>query len=228
MVICSPSSSRSSSRSRPPRATRADSTCSPSGCCAACCRGTSSRQATVTSMGSIVGGANLVKKVYFPREHLVPAGGRRAAHHAPDRARPAGVRRSCCFGNMVLPWLPVLLVIVALLACVRHRYRPRARGLNVYFPDLTHLWGIVTMAWFYATPRGLHLLSSRTQTRSAWFCLRTQSDDTVREATRGCSTTSACRRWRRSPTWSSSHRSRCSPWACGSSVGCLAGSPRSS
>jgi ABC-2 type transport system permease protein len=105
----------------------------------------------VTSMGAIVGGANLVKKVYFPREQLViSAIGALLITHLIELGLLAVVL--LCFGNMVLPWLPVLLVIVALLTAFVTGIGLVLGALNVYFRDLTHLWGIVTMAWFYATP----------------------------------------------------------------------------
>jgi ABC-2 type transport system permease protein len=104
-----------------------------------------------TAMSSVVDGANLVKKVYFPREHLVlSAIGALLITHLVELGLLAVIL--LFFGNMVLPWLPVLLVIVVLLTAFITGIGLVLGALNVYFRDMTHLWGIVTAAWFYATP----------------------------------------------------------------------------
>ena len=57
-----------------------------------------------------------------------------------------------CFGNFVLPWLPVV-ILVALMTSVFVTGVCLAPALrNVYFRDLTYLWGIATQAWFFLTP----------------------------------------------------------------------------
>jgi lipopolysaccharide transport system permease protein len=116
----------------------------------------------VTAMGSIVNGANLVKKVYFPREQLVISSvGALLITHLIELGLLAVVL--LCFGNMILPWLPVLVVIVILLTAFITGIGLVLGALNVYFRDMTHLWGIVTMAWFYATPvvYPIHLVEDR-------------------------------------------------------------------
>ena len=107
--------------------------------------------AASTSMGSMIAGANLVTKVYFPREQLVFAGiGSLLITHLIEMALLCVVL--LILGNMVLPWLPVLLVIIVLLTLFITGISLVLAALNVYFRDLTHLWGIVATAWFYATP----------------------------------------------------------------------------
>jgi ABC-2 type transport system permease protein len=104
-----------------------------------------------TSMGAMIAGANLVKKVYFPRELLVYATvGSLLITHLVEMGLLIVVLLA--FGNMVLPWLPLLVVVVALLTVFVSGVGLLLAALNVYFRDLTHLWGIITMAWFYATP----------------------------------------------------------------------------
>lgn len=106
---------------------------------------------TVTSMGSMVAGANLVKKVRFPREHLVFAGvGALLITYFIELGLL--IVALVVFGNMVFVWLPVLLVIIVLLTAFVTGIGLVLAALNVYFRDLSHLWTIFSMAWFYATP----------------------------------------------------------------------------
>ena len=66
------------------------------------------------SMGALVGNANLVKKVYFPREALVVSN---VASWAYSLLIEFAVMTVVflVFGNMVLPWLPLVLLMVVLL-----------------------------------------------------------------------------------------------------------------
>ncbi len=109
---------------------------------------TSSIQGGTTS---ILSGADLIKKIYFPRLVL-----------------PIAVT-SAAFMNMVfsmiivfialiisgigLSWhivyLPVIMVLEYFFALGMAFI---FSALNVYFRDLEHILGIVTMAWFYGTP----------------------------------------------------------------------------
>ena len=66
------------------------------------------------SMGSLIGNANLIKKVYFPREVFVVSRDRLAARLVPDRAGRARASILLIMGNMVLPWIPVVLVLVVI------------------------------------------------------------------------------------------------------------------
>ena len=106
---------------------------------------------TTQAMASVIANGGLVKKVWFPREVLV---------HSTVIA--AGVSLLielgllCVIllfaGNMVLPWIPVLLVLVVLLALFTIGLSLVLAACNVYFRDLTYLWGIVSQLWFFATP----------------------------------------------------------------------------
>jgi ABC-type polysaccharide/polyol phosphate export permease len=53
---------------------------------------------------------------------------------------------------MVLPWLPVLLVILALLAVFTTGVALALAAANVFYHDLNYLWGIFSQILFYATP----------------------------------------------------------------------------
>jgi len=109
---------------------------------------TSSIQGGATS---ILSGADLIKKIYFPRLVL-----------------PIAVT-SAAFMNMVfsmlivfvaliisgigISWHVVFLpVIMVLEYCFALGMAMIFSALNVYFRDLEHILGIITMAWFYLTP----------------------------------------------------------------------------
>jgi ABC-2 type transport system permease protein len=55
-------------------------------------------------------------------------------------------------GTGLLPWLPVVLLTVVLLALFATGFALALSALAVYFRDLTYLWAIATQVWFFATP----------------------------------------------------------------------------
>ena len=102
-------------------------------------------------MGSIVVNGSLVKKVAFPREHLVVstvlAG---LVTFAVELAVFSAVL--LVMGNFVLPWLPLVAVAAALVSLFTCGFGLALGAANVYFRDLSYLWTIVAQAWFFATP----------------------------------------------------------------------------
>jgi ABC-2 type transport system permease protein len=101
--------------------------------------------------GALVANANLVKKVWFPRELLVASV---SLAGTVSFAIELGVLAVVLLvaGNLVLPWLPaVALLVVVQLAFVLGLSLLLAAA-NVYFRDLEHLIGIGLQLWFYATP----------------------------------------------------------------------------
>ena len=103
------------------------------------------------AMGSLIINGNLIKKVYFPREVLVAAN---VASWVVSLLVELGVLCVALLvaGNMVLPWLPALVLLVALLAVFTLGMALLLSVLNVYFRDVQHLMAIVLQLWFYATP----------------------------------------------------------------------------
>jgi ABC-type polysaccharide/polyol phosphate export permease len=103
------------------------------------------------AMGALIGNANLIKKVYFPREVLVAA---TVAAFDVTFLIELGVLAAALlvFGNFVIPWLLVVLVFVAILTVFVMGIALTVSVLNVYFRDVQHLVGILLMLWFYATP----------------------------------------------------------------------------
>ncbi|HVE47719.1 MAG TPA: ABC transporter permease [Acidimicrobiales bacterium] len=103
------------------------------------------------SMGSLVGNANLIKKTYFPRELLVIAQVNSWIVSLLIEMALLAVGL-IVFGNMVLPWLPVAILLMALLAMFVTGLALAFSVLNVYFRDIQHFVGILFQVWFYLTP----------------------------------------------------------------------------
>jgi len=102
-------------------------------------------------MGSLLANANLVRKVWFPREILVAAAvGAFGVSFLIEIAVLAGA--FLIAANMVVPWLlPVLGVMVLQTAFVLGLALALS-VCSVYFRDLEHLIGLVLQFWFYSTP----------------------------------------------------------------------------
>ena len=56
------------------------------------------------------------------------------------------------FGSPLLPWLPVLLLLMALLAMFTSGLALILAIGAVFFRDLKYLWTIVSQIWFFSTP----------------------------------------------------------------------------
>jgi ABC-2 type transport system permease protein len=102
-------------------------------------------------MNSLIGNANLVKKVWFPREILVAAV---TASWVVSFLIELGVLSFVLlfFGNVVLPWVPVVLFLVALEVMFVLGLGLMLAGAAVYFRDLQHLLGLALQVWFYTAP----------------------------------------------------------------------------
>jgi lipopolysaccharide transport system permease protein len=102
-------------------------------------------------MGSLVGNANLLKKVYFPRDVLVIA-----TVLSWDVSflfeLVVAFAAVLVFGGMPLPWLPLVVLFVVLLTMFALGIGLALSVANVYFRDTQHLMGILMQMWFYATP----------------------------------------------------------------------------
>lgn len=103
------------------------------------------------SMGSLLGNANLIKKVYFPRELLVFS---TVASLVVTMAIEFAVLCAILLlvGNFVLPWIPVLLVLVVIQTVFIVGIGLVLAPCNVYYRDIQHLVGILLMILFYLTP----------------------------------------------------------------------------
>src|SRR5438552_13844756 len=91
-------------------------------------------------MGALLNNANLIKKVYFPREILVAAN---VASWAVSLLIELAVLAVALLvvGNFVVPWLLLVLFLVALQCLFVTGISLALSVLNVYFRDVQHLIG---------------------------------------------------------------------------------------
>lgn len=102
-------------------------------------------------LDSIVSNASLIKKVYFPRMHL-------------PLAVALSVGFTWCFelavltvalvifGGMPLPWIPLLLGFMVLVALFALGMSMLLAIANVHFRDTKHFTTIAIQMWMYLTP----------------------------------------------------------------------------
>jgi ABC-2 type transport system permease protein len=103
------------------------------------------------AMGSLVANAGLVKKVYFRREVLV--GAVTASWLVSFLIELSVLAVALLFvGNVVLPWIPAILVLIALQTAFVLGLALMLSVWTVYFRDLEHFLGIALQAWFYTAP----------------------------------------------------------------------------
>jgi ABC-type polysaccharide/polyol phosphate export permease len=103
------------------------------------------------SIGAVQGGSSLIKKVAFPHEHLVLSV--IFAQFVTMMIELAVLTVALLIaGNMVLPWLPVLFVVLLLLAVFSTGVALLLASLNAFFNDITYLWSIAAQLLFYASP----------------------------------------------------------------------------
>lgn len=104
-----------------------------------------------TAMGSVVANGSLVRKVAFPREHLVISTVSAGLFSLGIELVVLSVAL-LIVGNMVLPWIPLVVVTSLLLALFATGLGLALAAANVYFRDMGYLWGIAVQAWFFSTP----------------------------------------------------------------------------
>ena len=103
------------------------------------------------SVDALVVNAGLIRKVYFPRELLVAStvGGLLVTFL---------IELSVVFtvlliaGNMIIPWVPVVIVLVVLQSLIILGIGLMLSGANVYFRDFRHFVTLLMPALFYSTP----------------------------------------------------------------------------
>lgn len=104
-----------------------------------------------TSTGAIVGNANLLKKVYFPREYVIIATVLSWVVSFLIELAVLGVAL-LAFGHMAFQWTPLILLLVVMETMLVLGYSLFLGAVNVYFRDMQHFIGILLQVWFYVTP----------------------------------------------------------------------------
>ncbi|HEX2784789.1 MAG TPA: ABC transporter permease [Ilumatobacteraceae bacterium] len=103
------------------------------------------------AMGNVQGGSGLIKKVSFPHEHLVFSVV--IAQFITMLIEFVVLSVALIIaGNMVLQWIPVLLLILLLLSIFTTGLALALSAANVFFHDVNYLWGILAQLLFYASP----------------------------------------------------------------------------
>jgi ABC-type polysaccharide/polyol phosphate export permease len=104
-----------------------------------------------SSPDTLISNGNLIKKVYFPREILVVASTASILVNFGIELVVLGVLL-LIVGNMVLPWIPVLLVLVAIQFVLVLGLALLLSVLNVYFRDVKHFVSLAMKILFYTVP----------------------------------------------------------------------------
>ncbi|KGM09190.1 ABC transporter [Cellulomonas carbonis T26] len=102
-------------------------------------------------MGALVGNENLIKKVWFPRSVLIVATTLSTMFTWSIEMLVLAVVL-VVLGAQVWVYLPLVVLVMALLALFATGVAMVFAIANVYFRDVTHLSSILFQAWFYLTP----------------------------------------------------------------------------
>jgi ABC-type polysaccharide/polyol phosphate export permease len=122
-----------------------------------------------TAMESVVGNATLVRKVAFPREHLIVSTVLAGLFTLGIELMVLSVALGFA-KNVVLVWLPMVVLTSVLVAAFATGLGLALAAGNVYFRDLSYLWSIALQAWFFATPVVYppHLVVDRLPSSLVW------------------------------------------------------------
>lgn len=102
-------------------------------------------------MGSLVGNDNLIKKVHFPRIALLAANSL-SWMFTWSIEMVVLLIALLIVGSNALPFVPVVVVFMAVLSLFATGVALLLSIANVYFRDVQYLTGIVFQVWFYVTP----------------------------------------------------------------------------
>jgi len=103
------------------------------------------------SIGSVQEGANLIKKVSFPHEHLALS--IIIAQFATLLIELLVLSVAfLLFGHMVLPWLAPMMLLMVLIVMFTTGVALLLSAANVFFHDINYLWTIVAQLMFYSSP----------------------------------------------------------------------------
>lgn len=120
--------------------------------------------ALVTNLGmsAIANNSGLVRRVAFPREVLVFSN---VLHACVQFGIEMGLLCVVLLiaGSPIFPWIPLVVVLSAILTVFASGFALALSTLSVYFRDMTYLWTIFVQVWFFLTPvvYGPELLKAR-------------------------------------------------------------------
>ena len=103
------------------------------------------------SLDALLANSNLIRKVYFPREVLVVSTVGALLVTFLVELAVLGVIL-LLLGNMILPWIPIVLVLVAIQSVFVLGIGLMLSVLNVYFRDVKHFIAVALQALFYSAP----------------------------------------------------------------------------
>lgn len=109
------------------------------------------QSAVESSPETLISNGNLIKKVYFPREILVISASTSILVTFLVESSVLLVLLLVA-GNMVLPWIPVLLLLVVVEYVMVLGLALMLSVCNVYFRDVKHFVTLVLRILFYAVP----------------------------------------------------------------------------
>ena len=102
-------------------------------------------------LASVVGNANLIQKVYFPRI-VLPVSAAGAVGFAWLFEMGVLIIALSIVGAFILPWIPILLLVMLLLAVFAIGISLMLSIANVYFRDTEYFVSIALQIWMYLTP----------------------------------------------------------------------------
>jgi ABC-type polysaccharide/polyol phosphate export permease len=119
---------------------------------------------------TMVTSANLIKKVYFPRVHL-PLSVMLSVGFTWLIEMGVLVLALWIFGAFPLPWIPLVIVFMALLALMAVGFSMLFAILNVHFRDTQHFVTIILQMWMYLTPiiYPVSLVADAAAERGTWI-----------------------------------------------------------
>ncbi len=119
---------------------------------------------------TMVTSANLIKKVYFPRVHL-PLSVMLSVGFTWLIEMGVLVLALWVFGAFPLPWIPIVIVFMALLALMAVGFSMLFAILNVHFRDTQHFVTIILQMWMYLTPiiYPVSLVANVAAERGSWI-----------------------------------------------------------
>lgn len=102
-------------------------------------------------MSALVSNENLIKKVHFPRISLLVANSF-SWMFSWSIEMVVLLVALLIVGANALPWVPLVIVLMALMSLLATGVALMLSVANVYFRDTQHFVGILFQVWFYLTP----------------------------------------------------------------------------